>query len=75
VEKLKPFPLKSGMRHGCLTLLTLIQYSTGIPNQSNKGIPIEKKEVKLFIFAKKKPKKIILKIARFDKHFQQCSKM
>jgi hypothetical protein len=32
-EKLKPFPLKSGMRP---TLPTLIQHSLGIPRQSNK---------------------------------------
>jgi hypothetical protein len=35
--KLKPFPLKSGMRQVWLsTLSTLIQHSLGIPRQSNK---------------------------------------
>jgi hypothetical protein len=33
-EKLKSFPLKSGVRQGCL-LPTPIQRSTGIPSQSN----------------------------------------
>jgi hypothetical protein len=35
VEKLKPFPLKSGMRQGYPFFLSLIQYSFEIPNQSN----------------------------------------
>jgi hypothetical protein len=35
-EKLKPFPLQSGMRQGC-PLPTSIQHSPGIPNQSNKA--------------------------------------
>jgi hypothetical protein len=34
-EKLKPFPLKSGMRQEC-TLFILIQHSIGIPSQRNK---------------------------------------
>jgi hypothetical protein len=33
-EKLKPFPLKSGTRQGCL-LPTSIQHSTGISSQTN----------------------------------------
>jgi hypothetical protein len=36
VEKLKPFPLKSGMRLGC-PLSPHIQHSPGIPSQSNKA--------------------------------------
>jgi hypothetical protein len=52
-EKLKSFPLDSRMRQGCL-LSSLIHYSAGIPNLSNKarrikGIQIEKEEVKLFL--------------------------
>jgi hypothetical protein len=35
-EKLKPFPLKSGMRQGCL-FPTPIQHSPGIPSHSNKA--------------------------------------
>jgi hypothetical protein len=34
--KLKPFPLKSGLRQGGSTLSTRIQHSFGIPGQSNK---------------------------------------
>jgi hypothetical protein len=34
-EQLKLFPLKSGMRQGCL-LSTSMQYSFGIPSHSNK---------------------------------------
>jgi hypothetical protein len=35
-EQLKPFPLKSGTTQGCLLSPLLIQYSFGIPSQSNK---------------------------------------
>jgi hypothetical protein len=35
-ELLKPFPLKSGTRLGLSTFPTPIQYSFGIPSQSNK---------------------------------------
>jgi hypothetical protein len=34
-ERLKPFPLKSGMRQGCPTIPTPIQHSPRIPSQSN----------------------------------------
>jgi hypothetical protein len=34
-EKLKPFPLKSGMKKRVPTIPTPIQHSTGIPSQSN----------------------------------------
>jgi hypothetical protein len=34
-EKLKPYPLKSGMRHGCPIIPTPIQNSTRISSQSN----------------------------------------
>jgi hypothetical protein len=34
-EKLKPFPLNSGMRQGFPPLPTPIQHSIGIPTQSN----------------------------------------
>jgi hypothetical protein len=40
-EQLKPFPLKSGTRQGCL--LSPIQYSFGIPSQSNKTKARKKK--------------------------------
>jgi hypothetical protein len=36
-EKLKPFPLKSGMRTRVPTLPTLIQHSSGIPSPSSKA--------------------------------------
>jgi hypothetical protein len=37
-EKLKPFPLKSGMRQARLPTLSIpIQHSPGIPSQSNKA--------------------------------------
>jgi hypothetical protein len=34
-EKLKPFPLKSGLETRVPTISTLIQHSTGISSQSN----------------------------------------
>jgi hypothetical protein len=36
-EKLKAFPLKSGIRQGCPPLSTPIQHSLRIPRQINKG--------------------------------------
>jgi hypothetical protein len=35
-EKLKLFPLKSGMRQGCL-FFSLLEHSPGVPSQSNKA--------------------------------------
>jgi hypothetical protein len=53
-EKLKPSPLKSGIKTRMPTLPTPIQHSLGIPSQSNKarkrGIQIRKEEVKQSIF-------------------------
>jgi hypothetical protein len=55
-EKLKSFPIKSGMRQ-VSNLPTLIYHSTGISGQSNKvrernaEIQIRKEEVKLSLFA------------------------
>jgi hypothetical protein len=55
-EKLKPFPLKSGMRQEC-PLFPYIQHSARIPSQRIRqkkeiqGIPIGKEEVKLSLFA------------------------
>jgi hypothetical protein len=36
-EKLKPFPLKSGMRQGCPPMPLPFQHSTGVSSQSNLG--------------------------------------
>ena len=56
-EKLKPFPLRSGTRHGC-TLSPLLFYTvlevlvTAIREEKEiKGIQIGKEEVKLSLFA------------------------
>ena len=56
-EKLKTFPLRSGIRQGCpLTLTTFFQHSIGGLSHSNqrrkmKGIQIENEEVKLSLSA------------------------
>jgi hypothetical protein len=56
-EKLKPFPLKSGMRQGCLLSLLLfnivLEFLAKAIRQEEeiKGIEISKEEVKLSLFA------------------------
>jgi hypothetical protein len=45
-ERLKPFPLKSGIRQGCSTLPTFIQYSSRILNQVNKARKTNKMDIK-----------------------------
>jgi hypothetical protein len=47
-KKLKPFPLKSGMKQRVSVLPTLTQHSAGSPSQRNKT---GKEEVKLYLFA------------------------
>ena len=56
-EKIKAFPLRSGIRLSIPTLITFVQHNTGKPSQNNearkrdKGIQIGKEEVKLSLFA------------------------
>jgi hypothetical protein len=44
-DKLKPFPLKSGMRQGWPTIPTPIQHSSGISRQRNKARKRNKRNI------------------------------
>jgi hypothetical protein len=86
-EKLKPFPLMSGMRQGCslsallfnIVLKFLIR--TIRQEEEIKGIHIGKKEVKLSLYAYdmilnlRDPKKYHHKNCGYHKHLQQNSKI
>jgi hypothetical protein len=53
-EKLKPFPLKSGMGQGCTLpqlLFNMVFEFLGIAVRQEEGIQASKKEVKLSLFA------------------------
>jgi hypothetical protein len=80
-EKLKPFPLKSGMRQGCTLsphLFNIVEefLARAVRQQEGlKGIQIGKEEVKLSLFRlynikPKRPEKLHQKTPRHDKQFQ-----
>jgi hypothetical protein len=86
-EKLKPFPLKLGMRQGCvpspLLLNMVLEFRARAMRQEEeiKGIHIGKETVKISLFAKymipclKDPKKPNTKTPRCHKQLQQCGRI
>jgi hypothetical protein len=86
-KKLKPFPLKSGMRQGCplplLLFYVVLEFLTRTIRQEEetKVIQIGKEIVKVSLFADdmvlylKDPKKLHPKTLRHHKQLQQCSRI
>jgi hypothetical protein len=81
-EKLKPFPLKSGMRQGCplsplLFNIVLEFLAREIRQEEIKGTQIGKETVKIFLLADnmilylKDPKKLYPKTLKHHKQLQQ----
>jgi hypothetical protein len=74
-EQLKPFPLKSRMRQGYLysrlILNIVLEFLARVLRQEQEiqEIPIGKEEVKLYLFAHKRPKKFIKNTTRNHKLF------
>jgi hypothetical protein len=82
-EKLKPFPLKSGMRQGCLQSLLLFNIVLEFLGKAirqeevRKGIHVDKENVKISLFADdmiltSKTPKLTPKTHRHHKQLQQC---
>jgi hypothetical protein len=86
-EKLKPFPLNSGMRQGSPLYSLLFNIVQGFLNRAIrqeevlKGTQMGKETVKVSLFADnmilylKDPKKLYPQTPRHHKHLQQCSRL
>jgi hypothetical protein len=86
-EKLKPFPLKSGMRQGCplypLLFSIFLEFLPRSIRQEEgiKGIQTSKENVKISLFADnrilyyKNPKKLCPKTPRHHEQLQQCGRI